>query len=114
MKYRQDDIVHWMAPDYYAGDSCDQVRPRWMVGIPKEGDEEEGEILKMDLVARRFPPGTRVLLEYPCCPECGESADAQTPLEPINGAWDVPEHVTEWPDCSCGFSWSNWATGQYS
>lgn len=92
-------------PDCYDGDSCDLLRPRWMTSYPKEGDvEEDSDILKLKLDARRMPPGTRITIEIPCCPECGESADSVEPKK----------RVREWPDCRCGFSWSKWATEEYS
>ena len=91
-------------PDCYDGDSCDQMRPRWMTSYPKEGDEEDGETLKLEIPAALMPPGSRVIIEVPGCPECGDSAD-------ING---LDELHKAWPDCDCGFSWNKWAQGNYS
>lgn len=76
-----------------------------MTSYPKEGDEEDGETLKLEMPAQQHPPGTRVTIEVPCCPECGDPAD-------INGS-DGTMHK-EWPDCDCGFSWSKWVRDNFS
>lgn len=69
-----------------------------MTSYPKEGDEEDGEILKLEMRATQYPPGTRVTIEVPCCPKCGDPADCNEPKE----------YGRTWPDCECGFSWTNW------
>lgn len=76
---------------------CDEERPRWMTSYPKEGDEEDGETLKLEIPAGRMPPGSRVTIEVPCCPKCGDPAD----MNETTGF--------DWPDCDCGFSWKDWA-----
>ena len=57
-------------PDIYGGKNLDQNRPRWIEAIPKEGDEEIGEILELD--PKDFPPGTQIIVKEPFCPKCGE------------------------------------------
>ncbi len=83
----------WMEPDH------DETRPRWMTSYPKEGREEDGEFLKLDMDARRYPPGARVTIEVPCCPKCGDPADMNDKNKPVR----------KWPRCDCGFSWNKWS-----
>lgn len=92
-------------PDCYDGKTCDRHRPRWMTSYPKEGDEEDGEVLKLEIDAKTMPPGSRVTIEVPCCPNCGEPADM---------FHDSLEKVKEWPACRCGFSWKNWVEDNFS
>ena len=94
-----------MEPDCYAGESCDKLRPRWMTSYPKEGKEEDGETLKLEMPAAMFPPGTRVTIEVPVCPKCGDPAD-------MNGS-DGKSHKN-WPRCDCGFSWTKWVKDTFS
>lgn len=91
-------------PDCYDGAKGNLLRPRWMTSYPKEGDEEDGEVLELKIDARRVPPGTRVTIEIPCCPECGEVADMREPKG----------RARKWPNCQCGFSWSKWAQEEYA
>ena len=92
-------------PDCYDGKSCDQHRPRWMTSYPKEGDEEDGETLKLEMKATQYPPGTRVTIEVPCCPKCGDPAD-------MNGG-DGKDY-RKWPNCDCGFSWRKWVEANFA
>ena len=104
---KREDRQTWrMEPDFYDGETCDKVRPRWMTSYPKEGDEEEGETLKIELDARSMPPGTIVTITVPICPKCGDPADMMIPREGHKGR--------KWPNCQCGFSWNKWAEGIYS
>ncbi len=91
-------------PDCYDGKTCDKLRPRWMTSYPKEGDEEYGELLHIDLDARMMPPGTKVIIQIPVCPECGDPADMLTPNK----------RRRKWCNCGCGFSWAKWAEQKYS
>lgn len=95
-------------PYCYDGKTCDKQRPRWMTSYPKEGDEEDGEVLQLEMIARQWPPGTRVTIEVPCCPECGEPADMQQPYP------DERKLRRTWPKCRCGFSWSKWVLDNFS
>lgn len=97
--------IFYQEPDCYDGKSCDQLRPRWMTSYPKEGKEEDGEILKLEIDAKSMPPGSRVVIEVPCCPKCGDPADTFV---------DCLDKYSEWPDCECGFSWKNWSIEKYS
>lgn len=92
-------------PDCYDGKNCNRLRPRWMTSYPKEGNEEDGETLLLKMPAQMFPPGTRVTIEVPCCPKCGDPAD----IKGCDG-----KKYREWPDCNCGFSWSKWVRENFS
>jgi hypothetical protein len=89
-----------MEPDCYSGKTCDKMRPRWMTSYPKEGKEEDGETLKLEIDAASMPPGSRVVIEVPVCPQCGDPADIMV---------DVLSKHKRWPRCTCGFSWNKWA-----
>ena len=91
-------------PDIYAGETCDKHRPRWMTSYPKEGDEEDGETLKLEMPAGQWPPGTRVTIEIPCCPKCGDPSD----IKGFDGT-----KRKKWPNCHCGFSWRKWVEERF-
>jgi hypothetical protein len=78
-----------------------------MTSYPKHGDEEDGETLKLEIPARSMPPGSRVTIEVPVCPKCGDPADMNV------GSGETPD-FKEWPDCQCGFSWKKWAEDNFS
>lgn len=99
--------VQWakQSPDVYAGETCDQVKARWVVGA--EGDMDGPEPLGplLELRAETFPPGTVVVVREPVCPDCGEPRHmASLPTEPV--AFQVK--------CDCGFDWEDWTIGEFS
>ncbi|MBW5800081.1 hypothetical protein [Halomonas elongata] len=91
--------VMWaeMKPDVYAGENLDEHRPGWECYTDGDMGEETG-LDTIELPAMRFPPGTKITVEVPCCPECGLSAD----------------YDREGDCCECGFDWKAWAEEQYS
>lgn len=104
MKAKKLDYVErqtfWMEPDH------DEGRPRWMTSYPKEGREEDGETLRLEIPAKCMPPGARVTIEVPCCPKCGDPADMNDPQK--------PEGTHPWPACDCGFNWQKWSEETHS
>lgn len=91
-----------MSPDVYDGPNCDQIRPRWEASA--EGDKGGADFIDiLELDAKTFPPGTRVIISVPDCPECFESADF---------AFD--SRTMTMGKCSCGFDWNEWARDEYS
>ena len=83
--------------DVYAGENCDQHRP--YIEACCEGDMDSEQMDDFSFDAKRWPPGTKIRIEVPCCPKC--------------------EHDAEFADengiCQCGeFDWKNWAEEQYS
>lgn len=77
--------------DIYDGPKCDQHRKYW--NAYADGDKQDdsfSEDIKLSL--DMFPPGTKVSIEVPCCPECGVPIDL----------------------CDCGFDWKIWVEERYS
>ncbi len=91
---RQTFITAEMKPDVYDGDSCDQVRPRWWAQA--EGDMEGSYVDVITFDSKQFPPGTRVTLSLPCCPECHQVAEL----------CEQDDH--------CDFDWKQWTMNEYS
>lgn len=91
-----------MQPDMYDGPKCDQMRPRWYAGA--EGDMGDGDHIDvLTLAAATFPPGTKVTVSVPECPNCTVPADIN--FDPATGKTGP---------CQCGFDWATWAADQYS
>jgi hypothetical protein len=79
-------------PDVYDGENCNEHRHRWETYC--EGDKDsDGVDGPLTLDPKQFMPGTRVIVQVPCCPnpECG-----------------LPCEV-----CDCGFDWKAWADNEY-
>lgn len=94
-----------MEPDCYGGKTCDQVEPRWHCYADGDKDSDrQREPLTLD--ARRFPPGTKIIVTEPTCPTCGEPRSIKHP-EPKNGPLFVAK-------CRCGFDWEEWTLNEYS
>lgn len=99
--------VMWaeMRPDCYGGEGCDEVVPGWSTYADGDKQGEDGEEV-LTLAARTFPPGTRVTVEEPLCPQCG---DLRCPKFP------PPDDGPLYPDrCDCGFDWAAWTLERYS
>lgn len=83
-----------MEPDVYSGKNCDKHKPRWIVGIEKEGDQDMGNWL--ELSAKNFPSGTQIIIKQPVCPKCEE----------------IAENCISFGECD--FDWKKWTEEQYS
>lgn len=105
MMNRRETLTAEMKPDCYGGETCDQIRPRWYcyAAGDKQGDYEHEP---MTLDARLFPPGTRISVEEPVCPDCG---DAREPILPTPATGPVFGSK-----CRCGFDWEAWTLSEYS
>lgn len=99
MEYRKTQSAI-MEPDLYDGPDCDDVRPRWVAYVEKEGRTDIGE--DMNLAATTFPPGTRVEISVPICPKCND-LDA-----------DYAYAMDGDGICQCGFNWNEWRDSEYS
>ena len=77
--------------DVYDGPNCDQHRPYWNAFSDgdKQDDDVDGDIV---LSPTHFPPGTKIVISIPNCPDCDEIVDI----------------------CTCGFDWKNWVEEKYS
>jgi len=95
-------IESWavMKPDVYAGESCEGIEPRWMLQHEKEGEEPVEDIT---LLPAHFPPGTRITISVPVCPDCSTPADF---------SHDFKTGVTG--KCECGFDWEAWTLSEFS
>ena len=94
-----------MKPYCYGVVRCDRIVPQW--DAYADGDMESDDGLKvLRLAARTFPPGTRVVISEPCCPNCGEVRSAIYP-PPKRGPLFPPK-------CDCGFDWEAWTVDRYS
>ena len=83
-----------MKPDLYGGVNCDEIHPRFEIFC--DGDMSSDYTNSIDFDASTFPPGTKILVELPCCPKCG---------------MDVELCET---DESCDFDWQEWRDDCYS
>ena len=89
-----------MKPDCYAGESCDEIAPRWE-GFA-DGDMDGDTFDPITMAARTFPPGTRVVVSEPQCPQC------QTPA-----GFALNHETGQMGACECGFDWVQWTREQY-
>lgn len=83
-----------MKPDLYDGENCDNIRSRFEIFCDGDMSSDYVDIIKLD--ASTFPPGTKVLVELPCCPECGMDVELCKTYE------------------SCDFNWEEWRDDCYS
>ncbi|WP_289992113.1 hypothetical protein [Photorhabdus laumondii] len=82
--------------DVYSGEKCDEHKP--FIEMFCDGDMESDTTNEITFDSKRWPVGTKIRIEVPCCPECNFDAEFQD----------------ESGKCECGFDWKNWAEGQYS
>jgi len=94
-----------MKPNCYGGEACDKIVPQWDAYADGDMDSDDG-LTVLRLSARTFPPGTKVVISEPCCPDCGETREPIYPT-PKRG----PLYAGK---CQCGFDWDNWTLEQYS
>ncbi len=83
-----------MKPDVYGGESCDEVIPR--LECYCDDDKSSDFVDEITLIAKTYPPGTRIFVEYPCCPNCGQHVE----MCEIDGL--------------CDFDWKSWCMEEYS
>lgn len=111
MKPLEYEVVMWaeLWPDVYDGPNCDQASPQWKAGA--EGDKGDDDLSSDPLVLepRTFPPGTKVVVSVPICPECDLTIDyfGFNPPMTDEDEWKVGK-------CDCGFDWKDWMDGEYS
>lgn len=84
-----------MKPDVYSGEHCDEIAPQWETYI--DGDMESNTMSDpIILDCKGFPPGAKIVISLPCCPECGYQVELCQQNQ------------------DCNFDWENWAKTQYS
>lgn len=96
MKKTEYQQIAWaeMKPDCYDGPDCDQLRPQWDCYFYGDMDSEETKTLDLD--AKIFQPGTKIIILEPECPKCEQQ-------QSICRDYD-----------SCDFDWDEWTLGKYS
>lgn len=96
-----------MKPYVYGGEQCDQIIPKWYGWF--DGDMDGDYSDSFDLDAKGFPPGTKITISVPVCPNCQEKSDHSM----FN---NFPKEGTNFQElkCDCGFDWTNWTYDEYS
>jgi hypothetical protein len=92
--------VMWfeMTPDIYGGEKCDEHIPRWN-GYAAGDKQDDTTRQPLTFDPKNFPPGTKITVEEPLCPKCGEIYENCM----ARGSGDA-----------CDFDWRSWAEELYS
>ena len=90
-----------MKPDLYDGENCDQLLPEW--DAYADGDKEGDRIDIIEFAAKTFPPGTKVTISEPLCPNCRETR-----------SYDDISLKSFADKCDCGFDWKTWVEKLYA
>lgn len=105
--------VMWaeMKPYVYGGDSCEEHEPQWdsYAAGDKDGDCST-DPLTLDPIL--FPPGTKVVVSEPVCPQCHCPPHETGAIEKTTD--DGEKFLTKHWQCECDFDWFEWASGEYS
>lgn len=107
MKYH---TIMWaeLKLDVYCGKKCDESRPQWEAFF--EGDMDSDTSTKdISLGVDYFPPGTKVSVKIPQCPDC--TLPRMTHASHKNDGSVVISHESK---CECGFDWLEWEQNEYS
>ena len=101
MEYRE---TMWaeLKPDIYSGENCDEVKNFWSTYASGDKESEES-VEEIQMLAQFFPPGTKIVVSEPVCPECKENRHFN------NSNMDSFVDV-----CDCGFNWKEWTEGEYA
>lgn len=78
--------------DCYDGPNFDQLKKYWWAHFEGDMDADTTSSEIFELYLKSFPPGTKIKIEVPICPEC--------------------DMIQEF--CDCGFDWEKWIIGEYS
>src|SRR5258708_6031856 len=94
-----------LEPDCYGGENCDEIIPQWHTFF--DGDKDADYIREPLLLdGRLFPPGTRVVISVPMCPQCEETRGLKYPMPKTGPAFN--------DKCQCGFDWHAWTLEHFS
>lgn len=94
--------------DVYAGENCDESKPLWESYCEGDMDGDTGTA-DIRLTVDYFPPGTKVTIEIPECPDC--SFPRMTHASHKDDGSVVIRHEDK---CECGFDWVQWELNEYS
>ena len=94
--------------DVYAGDKCDESRPQWEAY--HDGDMD-GDTNNDDLIlgVSYFPPGTKVSVAIPECPNC-----TLPRMTLASHKEDGSVSISHEAKCECGFDWLAWEQNEFS
>jgi len=94
--------------DVYCGKGCDESEPRWHTFAEGDMDSDTStDPIKLD--ATYFPPGTKVSVSIPECPDC------QLPrMTFASHKEDGSVTISHEEKCDCGFDWVAWEQNEYS
>lgn len=94
--------------DVYCGEKCNKSEPQWNSYC--DGDMDSNISSKPIILSPlHFPPGTKVSISVPTCPECN------LPRMSSGGQNDQGETiVTHEAKCDCGFDWLACEQNEYS
>lgn len=99
-------------PDVYGGPKCDRVVPAWTGFFLGDKDEDIGPTLT--LKATQFPPGTKITIAEPTCPQCGSLREIGYKGKNRQTMFFKPE-CTGWIDHNpCDFRWDDWVLEKFS
>jgi len=95
--------------DVYGGENCDEVTNHFMMFC--EGDmDADSSTEDIVITLKDLPAGARVLVQYPCCPDCGMARNDT--FETLEGCrMQIIGHDSK---CDCGFDWDNWIQEEYA
>ena len=95
--------------DVYSGENCDEVTTYFNTYCSGDmsDDNHKDDII---ITLKDLPPGTKITVEYPCCPDCGVIRDDKMEFLP-GGIWKIVGHEDT---CDCGFDWNNWVQNEFS
>jgi len=110
MKTLYDDMMTAeVEADVYAGDNCDEVTKHFRTYCK---DDMDADTNTDDIIIslKDLPPGAKILVRYPCCPDCGMARfDTFKSIE--GGRMEIVGHDSK---CDCGFDWDEWVLNKYS
>lgn len=96
--------------DCYAGDTCDQQRKYFNIYCAGDMQDDDSSEKKLTIKLSELPPGARVLVQYPVCPECGTTREDKF-RHSGGGSMKIIGHSEK---CHCGFDWHQWVENEYA
>ena len=88
-----------MKPYIYGGDNMDKHIPQWWGYAAGDKQDDTGPE-RITFNPKNYPPGTKITVEVPVCPRCGEVYKNCM--------------VRGYGEDECDFNWKQWAEEQYS
>ena len=95
--------------DVYAGPKCDEIGEHSFWVYCDGATDSSTDHQDITLKASQLPPGARIRVEYPCCPECGMIR--QEIRECKDGKYYFVGFESK---CICDFDWEEWVKNEFS